>query len=100
MKKLVTILGLLTISFAAHAGEGTGILGCEVRTAKDATPVIRKDVKILDMVSTSKSVADLGTVNGSSIKLSSADYYGGKAILSLTMTSSKGVTVESLGAAE
>lgn len=51
MKKLVTILSLLTISYAAQAG--TGSLGCQVRTAKGADAVVSKYVNVADLTSVS-----------------------------------------------
>lgn len=103
MKKIVTIMSLLTISYAAHAG--TGSLGCQVRTTKGADAVASKNVNVVDLTSvssnsTSPKKIEIGNVNGSSIEISLKDYYAGKAILALTITAADGSKQESLGTAE
>lgn len=103
MKKIVTILSLLTISYTANAG--TGSLGCEVRTAKGANAVVSKNVNVVDLTSVSSSNSsskkiEIGSANGSTVEISLSGYYAGKAILALTVTSADGSKQESLGTAE
>lgn len=103
MKLLITITSLLCISFTAFA-EG-GSLGCEIRTTRNGEAVVQKSVNVPELTSVSSAhpapmKIQIGSIQGSLIEISYGGYYANKAILALTVTSSDGQVLESLGAAE